>query len=157
MDWKQLLLTGDGRIGRKSYWQAVLLVSLVSIVAAAIDGAMFGWESDRGPVSTLVGVALIFPQLSLNAKRLHDLDRSGWLQLLPLAVLVVAAVSGSLLADVGGSTGSILGGVLVVMLGLAALALALWIGFARGTNGPNRYGEPESGSRKVEPMAEVFS
>ena len=64
----------SGRASRSEYWWFILFVAL----AAAVLGAL----SPR--VSLAFHVAMILPMLSAGARRLHDTNLSGWLQLLCL-------------------------------------------------------------------------
>ena len=59
----------NGRARRSEFWYFYLL----TFVAAWIP--FLGW---------LLSVALIIPSLSVGARRLHDIGRSGWWQLLVL-------------------------------------------------------------------------
>lgn len=61
-----------GRASRSEYWWWTLFIVLASIATGLI--------SDM--VSALFSLATILPGLAVGARRLHDTDRSGWLQLL---------------------------------------------------------------------------
>jgi len=61
-----------GRASRSEYWWWTLFVILASIAT--------GFISDV--VSAIFSLATILPGLAVGARRLHDTDRSGWLQLL---------------------------------------------------------------------------
>jgi uncharacterized membrane protein YhaH (DUF805 family) len=70
--------TFTGRAGRPEFWWFFLAQVLLSIVA--------GMVSDI--VSMLVGLALIVPALAVGTRRLHDIGKSGWLQLVWLVPLI---------------------------------------------------------------------
>jgi len=88
--------TFDGRAPRSEYWWWVVFYILVMMVAGIIDGAvaapMLGdeaFDSDSGrPVATVIWLALLLPGLGVGARRLHDIDRSGWWLLLWLIPLI---------------------------------------------------------------------
>lgn len=61
-----------GRASRSEFWWWTLFVILASIATGLI--------SDM--VSALFSLATLLPGLAVGARRLHDTDRSGWLQLL---------------------------------------------------------------------------
>ena len=71
-----------GRAGRPEFWWFVLFQFLVMGVASLLGDVVNG----------LAGLALLLPSLAVNARRLHDVGRSGWWLLLwfiPLVGLVV--------------------------------------------------------------------
>ena len=73
----------SGRNRRKAYWMFVLINCIFSFLTGLVDGitnTMF--------VSTIYSLALLIPQLSAGARRLHDTNRSGWWQLLWLVPVI---------------------------------------------------------------------
>lgn len=77
----------SGRARRSEFWFFSLAVVIASVVAAIID-AIVG-----GPIfGAIVFLATIVPSLSVGARRLHDTDKSGWLQLLYIIPIVGAIV-----------------------------------------------------------------
>jgi uncharacterized membrane protein YhaH (DUF805 family) len=66
--------TFSGRASRSELWWFFLFQILVS-VAANMLGQTFG---------SLVNLALLLPALAVGARRLHDIGKSGWWQLLML-------------------------------------------------------------------------
>lgn len=152
MDWKSLFFSADGRIGRGEFWIGWLVLLGVNVVA--------GWIPLLGWVLVLVS---IYCSICIYAKRLHDMGKSGWLQLIPIAICFVAGgfavISigfGAAMAALSGAsddmvTGAALSGLGMGVLGLAVsalvgLAFLLWVGLSSGEPGPNRYGEPPAKS-----------
>lgn len=150
MDWKFLFLSGDGRIGRKDFWLAFLLIMAVSFVLGMVP-----------ILGQLIGLALIWPQVCIHAKRLHDMGRSAWLILAPFGVTIVcmilagvtggmAMLSGGLLSEAGAEavgSGAAMAGFGMVFLFMSAamlvgLAFLLWIGLTPSQPGENQYGPP---------------
>jgi uncharacterized membrane protein YhaH (DUF805 family) len=145
MDWKSLFFTAEGRIGRQAFWIGWLVILGVHTVAHAIP-----------LLGGLLALAAVFAWVCLCAKRLHDMGRSAWWQLLPIVlgpVLVIgSAISiglGAVVAEAAHGDASLtaLAGVggLFVSLALAvvvAIGFTLWLGIGEGEAGENRYGEP---------------
>jgi uncharacterized membrane protein YhaH (DUF805 family) len=146
VDFRKFLLSPHGRIGRRSYWLWLALVLIAGAVTVTIDTLVFG-KFDGGPVTALASVPAIYPQVCVQTKRLHDLGRSGWLQLVPYGALLLSPV----LNAVGAAA------LATLLVGVAFLGMFIWLGFFKGQDGPNRYGEPNSGDRDITAAAEVFS
>lgn len=73
----------SGRSRRKAYWMFILFNFIFSLVTAAID-----YATSTAIIGTIYSLALLIPQLSAGARRLHDTNRSGWWQLLWLVPVV---------------------------------------------------------------------
>ncbi|WSK45088.1 DUF805 domain-containing protein [Micromonospora maris] len=81
--------TFRGRARRSEYWWFSLFLLLVGIVASVLDSALgVDFEGSGGPVSLLVNLALLLPSLAVAARRLHDIDRTGWWLLLAFIPIV---------------------------------------------------------------------
>lgn len=95
MDWMLMPLRRyadfQGRSRRKEYWMFVLGVVIVALVLAGIeaglglDGMVFGVY---GPLTALLGLALIVPGIAVQVRRFHDQGKTGWLVLLGLIPFV---------------------------------------------------------------------
>lgn len=68
----------NGRASRSEYWWWVLFFLLGS-AATSVVGHM---------ASGLFSVAVLLPSIAVATRRLHDTDRSGWLQLLVFIPLI---------------------------------------------------------------------
>jgi uncharacterized membrane protein YhaH (DUF805 family) len=126
MDWKWLLTSFEGRINRGKFWAGVAVLVLVQVLLYMTAGTLFGWSYLEGrlpefglvsgPISFLVGLALLYSSLAVYAKRWHDRDKSGWWSL----ILLIPFVGG--------------------------IWLLVECGCLVGTEGPNRFGpDPLSG------------
>ena len=84
MDLKTLLLSFDGRIGRKTYWMCYLGFIGVMIVLSIVMAVL----GDVGFIILMIfSLAVIWPALAIQAKRWHDRDKSAWwilMNLLPV-------------------------------------------------------------------------
>lgn len=118
-DWKQFLLTWEGRIGRYEYWvMFVVPYVIASLVLSFIDVFLGTYHEDSGAglLSGVFTIVAIWPSLMVGIKRCHDRNRSGWFLLL------------SFLPVIGW------------------IWLLIELGFLRGTVGPNRFGpDPVTG------------
>ncbi len=75
-----------GRASRSEFWFWALFTWLASLVGSVFDVALFGYQfaAVASPISGVVSLALLVPSLAVGARRLHDIDRTGWWQLLGL-------------------------------------------------------------------------
>ena len=66
----------------------VLFGILGGIIASIIDVMILGYPfEENGPINLIFSVALIVPSLSVAARRLHDINKSGWWQLLWITII----------------------------------------------------------------------
>lgn len=72
----------EGRARRKEFWYYILVVNLVSIMLNIVD-AIIGAPL----LSTLWGVFVFLPTLAVSARRLHDVNMTGWWYLLSLTII----------------------------------------------------------------------
>jgi len=73
-----------GRASRSEFWWLYLFNFLVGVVLAILIAIAPVFRV----VEFLYDLAIIVPGLALNARRLHDTNRSGWWQLLVLIPIV---------------------------------------------------------------------
>jgi uncharacterized membrane protein YhaH (DUF805 family) len=147
MDIQRLFLKADGRIGRGEFWTGFLILFVLGIVVHFIP-----------MIGQIISIVLIYPWVCLYSKRLHDMGKSGWLQLIPFAVwivaIIVAVMSGmgaAIMAMASGSDAQASAGALAGA-GVAALVLCaallvnliflLWVGLSASQAGDNAYGPP---------------
>lgn len=68
----------SGRARRSEYWMFTLFNFIFMIVAGVLDGVLAG--AIGMPVFTLIYLlGMIIPSISVCARRLHDIDKSGWM------------------------------------------------------------------------------
>lgn len=77
----------QGRARRREYWMFTLGTVILGVIAGAIDAGLTA-VAGVAFVGILLNLALIVPSLSVTARRLHDIGRSGWWMLLILIPLV---------------------------------------------------------------------
>lgn len=79
-------VTFSGRASRSEFWYWVLFCFIVGIVTFILDGAIFP-DSDYLPLNTIFNLGTLLPTLAVGARRLHDIDRTGWWQLIALTFI----------------------------------------------------------------------
>jgi len=62
----------NGRASRSEFWWWILFIVIISIGAQLISQT----------VGSLVALAALLPNLAVTSRRLHDINRSGWWQLI---------------------------------------------------------------------------
>ena len=141
LDWAFLPLQRyvqfHGRSPRAEYWWFWLFQAFVSLATMLIDAVM-GLGEPGSPISTnmILGLALLLPTLAVTVRRLHDLNRSGWVFPGYIALLTAIIAVGAALALVLGALGSIL-----MFLGVVAVGIKFTILMAsEGSRGENGYG-----------------
>ncbi|MDE6437880.1 MAG: DUF805 domain-containing protein [Muribaculaceae bacterium] len=82
----------SGRASRSEYWWFALFTLILSVIIQA-----FGVISSDVSLylSAIVNLALFLPGLSLDVRRLHDINKSGWyilLVLIPIVGLIILLV-----------------------------------------------------------------
>jgi uncharacterized membrane protein YhaH (DUF805 family) len=81
----------QGRARRKEYWMFMLFNIIVTIVLAIIE-SVAGLDS---VLSGIYSLAVLLPSLAVTARRLHDIGRSGWwnlINLIPIIGVIVLLV-----------------------------------------------------------------
>lgn len=128
MNWKNLLFSFEGRVGRAPYWMLfiVMLVVFGGLTALSVMATLNAQDpsSASGMASLPMMIALllfIWPALAIQAKRWHDVDKSAWWILIGL----VPAVGG--------------------------LIALVFNGFVAGTPGANRFGPPPASTSVATP------
>ena len=67
----------SGRASRSEFWYAYLFIFIVGVIMVVVD-AVVGNEI----ISSIWNLAILVPTIAMTARRLHDINRSGWHQLL---------------------------------------------------------------------------
>lgn len=99
-------VTFSGRAARSEYWWFILFTALVGFVLGFADAAIFGSDpTEASPLTSIFSLIIFLPTISVQVRRLHDLDKSGWwywIALIPLIgaiILFVWNISGGTLGD----------------------------------------------------------
>ena len=148
-DWQKLLFSFEGRTRRSHFWIGWLICLGVGVVA--------GWIP---PLAGLVSLLLIWPNVAITVKRLHDMGHSGWLAAIPWVVNIVgvcfavfiigfsaifnsAALDREEPAAIFALLGPAIG--IVLLLTLVNLGFLLWVGVTDSQPGDNRFGPNPKG------------
>lgn len=70
-----------GRASRSEYWYWTLFTLIVSVALAILSVAMWDGAPDSAPsniLGNLFTYGTLLPALAVAARRLHDVNRSGW-------------------------------------------------------------------------------
>jgi uncharacterized membrane protein YhaH (DUF805 family) len=91
----------SGRAARSEYWYWMLFVILLWIVALLLDLTVLAVFNTTGvPIMILLAIlATLLPSVAVSARRLHDLDRSGWWAPLILPAFVWGFMRGTVGAN----------------------------------------------------------
>ncbi|KQS54017.1 hypothetical protein ASG17_13795 [Brevundimonas sp. Leaf363] len=148
-DWKKVLLSFEGRTRRSHFWIGWLICLGLGVV--------LGWIPILG---LLLSLALIWPNLAITVKRLHDMGHTGWLAAIPFVLGLVGGVVGAMMVGTGvfmnqaafenedaavimSTIAPALG--IFGLIGLVSLGFLLWIGLTDSKPGPNKYGPNPKG------------
>ena len=83
----------SGRALRSEFWWFVLFSILGGIVTTIIDVMILGYSIESyGPVNIIFSVVLILPGIAVTARRLHDINKSGWWQLIELTIIGILLI-----------------------------------------------------------------
>jgi uncharacterized membrane protein YhaH (DUF805 family) len=141
MDWAFLYLDFEGRIGRKTFWIAIAILTVAEIAVHFIAVQIQG---DR--LSAIVDLACTYPEFAVAVKRAHDRN-------MPLVFLIAFFGASAFLdlltvlemtgTDTEPSSVSVL---IAVPFSILALFLLVELGFRKGVDGPNQYGPDPLGT-----------
>ena len=110
--WKTILFGFKGRIRRATFWGNFGIIWAVIMVAAVLAYNLAGGDPPNTFLLLWIPmfIAICWVGLATQVKRWHHLDMSGWMVLINIIPY------------------------------LGALIALVWLGCAKGTDGPNTYG-----------------
>ncbi len=146
----------SGRSSRAELWW-FMLFSLVS--GAEPSAGMLGAFGVAGILIVLLWLALLVPTIAVQARRLHDTNRSGWWlgAFYILYAIYIALLFGSLGSAMGAAmegatepapaSGAMFAGVGLLAIALFVYMIVLLVFYVLpGTPGPNNYGPDPYGA-----------
>jgi len=131
--WATFYLYPKARTGRLFY----CLFGLLPLVVVGLCVGLIPKTLEAERYRLTVVYLLIWPQAVILARRLHDINMSGWWATLFWALPIALTLTH---APVPSGTGNIVG-----------LVAAIVLAFIPGTRGPNRYGNDPSGNPSPSP------
>lgn len=131
----------QGRLSRQGFWLEYGFLYLLTFLMALVLLIVTGGKTEV--VNPVVTLALLVPYLSVTARRLHDLDLSGWFQMWWASLTAVAFLGGIALTFLLGIPSAFLAGASILAVGLHALYT---LGLRPGRAGNNRFGAPNDGA-----------
>ena len=135
MDWSHLFFGFDGRINRKPYWIASVVLAVVEITGFAVAQNL---EQER--LIGIIGLAILYPDFAVIMKRAHDRETPYWI---PFSYLILSVLQNALSVfalDGPADNPTALYWIVFIPLLIVALYLFIELGFRRGVSGPNRFG-----------------
>jgi uncharacterized membrane protein YhaH (DUF805 family) len=75
----------SGRTARKGYWMFILVNFVVSLIISFV-APLLGDKS--GIIGIIYMLAVLIPTWAVGARRLHDINKSGWWQLIALIPII---------------------------------------------------------------------
>ena len=78
----------SGRASRSEFWFFLLFGLLGGIIAMIIDSMILGYSIEEdGPINLIFNILILLPSLAVGSRRLHDIGRSGWWQLIYITII----------------------------------------------------------------------
>jgi len=82
-----------GRARRSEFWYFQLFTFIISTV---LTFSISFIDSEIGvAVSFIFSLAIFLPRISVSARRMHDVGRSGWYMLIPIYSIILFATDGN--------------------------------------------------------------
>ena len=77
----------DGNASRSEFWWFTLFYLTLSLLGRTLDGNLSASGLNIGFWESLISLLLIIPYLAVTCRRLHDIGRSGWWQLIGFTII----------------------------------------------------------------------
>ena len=91
IDWSMKCLknyaTFSGRARRKEYWYFYLFQIVLGLGIGVVLGIAGISDDGMDVISGLLSLAFLLPTLAVGARRLHDVNRSGWWMLIAFTII----------------------------------------------------------------------
>ena len=147
-DWRYPLWLLDGfhgRIGRQTFWIAMLAVGATNMAACYAASQIQGDQ-----LNAIVDLVFTYPEFAIATKRANDRNLPLWL----LAIFFATSVMLDLFSVVGwagtDANPSMLAYAIALPFTAFGIALLIELGFRKGTAGPNPHGpDPLAGAGRA--------
>lgn len=150
-----------GRSSRKEFWYFALFNVIFSIIATILD-SILGTSKTLNPYGLIGGIyylGMIIPGIAVAVRRLHDVNKSGWMylilaipQILLFGIIIYLGISTKMDPIAIGLFFQSINIIIYIILMLASLAGGIWMFILlikKGTLGHNKY-NLEYEQKKVE-------
>lgn len=142
-DFAWAMFSFNGRMRRQHYWISWAILFFGGIILSII------------PFLGMLGIALLWPNLAVAVKRLHDMGKSGWLIAIPYGAMTVGWIYAFAQIGIGAITNAqafenedpatmlgVFGPALLVLLitNLIGIGFWLWMGIQDSDRTANRFG-----------------
>jgi uncharacterized membrane protein YhaH (DUF805 family) len=78
----------SSRGSRSEYWLWVLFTVLGGLATGILDSALFSSSAPTSsPLNGIFELVTVLPGVALNVRRLHDINRTGWLVFIVLTII----------------------------------------------------------------------
>lgn len=143
-DFSWAMFQFEGRMRRSHFWISWGILFAAGFILGLIP-----------IIGSIIGIALIYPQVAVQVKRLHDMGRSGWWVIAPFAANIVLFIVGffAIMGNVAlnsqalenedpGAMMAMFGSIggIVLLFFVINLGWLLWIGIVDSQPGQNKYG-----------------
>jgi len=122
--------TFSGRATRAGFWWWVLFTSSLGLIPSA-------------------SLVTLIPTLAVTSRRLHDIGKSGWLQIMPWAIVAVTLVLNVV------TLATALFGIGMIAAFASFVVLIVWLA-KKGDEGPNKYGPDPRQAASQQPYTSLF-
>ena len=138
-----MFLKREGRLNRLRYFKRSLVYGFAVCILNAILIDIFDDE-----LLAIINIATLYVAYTLDVRRLQDLNRDSTFAWIVIVGNVLANIVGMGVNEYSSDADAIGGGILLCIIGILILPLQLYMLFAEGTHGVNRYGaDPLEGRR----------
>ncbi len=88
----------SGRASRSEFWYSYLFILIVSVILGIFEAIV-----KNEIISSIWNLAALLPTLAMTTRRLHDINRSGWHQLLAWLFPIGSSVGRAIVRGILGS------------------------------------------------------
>jgi len=146
----------NGRARRKEYWMFVLFNAIIGFVISIIDnlfGLSYGALDSNGIIGSVYQLFIFIPTVAVMTRRLHDVNKSGWILLIFYSTIIIIVgfaffLAGNTAFGSPTSLGMPFIILLVVMIGIGIYIFVMSV--IEGDKGPNKYGPDPKGTDELQ-------
>jgi len=85
-----------GRAGKREYWYFLIANVIIAFVLGTIESIFRpGTSINTSILGAVYNLIIFIPTLAVGMRRMHDIDKSGWLYFIPIYNLILACKEGT--------------------------------------------------------------